>query len=136
MNKKILVGVIVVVLILAGAGTYLFVRSGSTQRVPEGKVYHVGILSGLNLFAGIVDSYKAEMTKLGYIEGKNISYDVQKTNRETEKEKQILATFVKDKVDLIFGFNTEVALEAKEATVGTDIPVVFANAFTEGQQPD
>jgi putative tryptophan/tyrosine transport system substrate-binding protein len=96
------------------------------------KVYHVGILSGLNLFSGIADTFRTEMTNLGYVEGKDIIYDIQKTNFEPDKEQQILRRFVDSRVDLIFGFNTEVALEAKEATKGTGIPVVFANAFIEG----
>jgi putative ABC transport system substrate-binding protein len=92
----------------------------------------VGILSGLNLFAKVADGFKEEMTRLGYVEGENIVYDLQKTNFEPDKEKQIISKFVDDEVDLIFGFNTEVALEAKAATRGTKIPVIFANAFIEG----
>lgn len=37
-----------------------------------------------------------------------------------------------DEVDLIFVFPTEASLEAKAATQGTDIPVLFANTFVEG----
>ena len=98
----------------------------------QSSVYHVGILSGLNLFSSIADSFREEMTRLGYVEGKNIVYDLQKTNFEPEKEKQILRNFVIEKVNLIFGFNTEVAVEAKNATKGTGIPVIFANALIEG----
>lgn len=111
---------VAVCLLLSGCG-------GKTQ-----KVYKVGILSGLNLFVNISDNFREEMTRLGYVEGKDIVYDVQKTNFEPDKERQILEKFVEDKVDLIFGYNTEVALAAKEATKGTEIPVVFANAFVEG----
>jgi putative ABC transport system substrate-binding protein len=96
------------------------------------KVYRVGILSGLDRFADIADSFKAKMAEMGYIEGSNIIYDTQKTNFEPDKENQILRKFVADKVDLIFGFNTEVAAEAKAATQGTNIPVIFANANIEG----
>ncbi len=98
----------------------------------EVKVYRVGVLCGLNFFTVIGDSFKEEMANLGYIEGENIIYDIQKTNFEPEKEKQILEKFVEDDVDLIFTFPTEVSLAAKEATQGTDIPVLFASAFTEG----
>lgn len=132
MNKKLLVGIIAVLVILTGGAIYFFAFPKNTQGIPSGKVFKVGILSGLNLFAPIADSFKTELATLGYIEGKNIVYDLQKTNFEQEKEKQILAKFVSDKVDLIFGYNTEVSLEAKEAVKGTNIPVVFANAFTEG----
>lgn len=129
--KPTAIAIIVLILTLLG---YFLISSALKQKIGYGgqKVYRVGILSGLNLFNGIADSFKDEMKNLGYVEGKNIIYDLQKTNYEPDKEKQILANFVDDKVNLIFGFNTEVALEAKSATKGTNIPVVFANAFTEG----
>jgi putative tryptophan/tyrosine transport system substrate-binding protein len=129
--KKNLMIVIIAIAVLASVGGYFFLAQKTTTPKTQ-TVYHVGILSGLNNFAGIADSLKAEMANLGYVEGKNIIYDLQKTNFEPDKEKQILNKFVADKVDLIFGFNTEVALEMKEAVKGTGIPVVFANAFTEG----
>ena len=44
------------------------------------KVYRVGVLSGLNFVAAITDGFKEKMTELGYIEGQNIVYDVQKTD--------------------------------------------------------
>jgi putative tryptophan/tyrosine transport system substrate-binding protein len=125
-NKKIIIsGVILgIVLVLA---IFFFWNMGKSE-----KVYHVGILSGLDAFANTAEGFKAKMTQLGYVEGENIVYDLQKTNYEPEKEKQILQKFVEDKVDLIFGFNTEVALAAKEAAKGTGIPIVFANSFLEG----
>ena len=83
----------------------------------------------LDALAGIADSFKAKMTELGYIEGKNIAYDIQKTNFEPDKEQQILKKFVDDKVDLIFTFPTEVSLAAKTATQGTGIPVVFSFSY-------
>jgi putative tryptophan/tyrosine transport system substrate-binding protein len=126
-NKKLLIGVIVALIAVVAIGGYLWLQKKGPQ-----KVYHVGVLSGLDLFFPIVDSFKQKMTTLGYVEGKNIVYDVQKTNFEPNKEAAILKKFVNDKNDLIFGFNTEVALEMKEATKGTTIPVLFANAFTEG----
>ncbi len=96
------------------------------------KVYRVGVLSGLNYLADITDGFKEGMTELGYVEGKNIFYDVQKTDVDMNAYKRILKKFIADKVDLIFVFPTEASIEAKTATQGTDIPVVFANVFTEG----
>jgi putative ABC transport system substrate-binding protein len=46
--------------------------------------------------------------------------------------KSILQKFVADDVDLIFVFPTEASMEAKAATQGTDVPVVFAFALIEG----
>lgn len=103
--------------------------SGCTE---EPKVYRVGVLSGFNYIAGITDAFKAEMTELGYVEGENILYDVQSTDFDMEAYRSILEQFVEDDVDLIFVYPTEAALEAKMATEGTDIPVLFDFAFTEG----
>jgi putative ABC transport system substrate-binding protein len=95
------------------------------------KVYHVGILSGLDFFATTADGFKERMTELGYIEGSNIIYDLQKMNFDMATYKSILNKFVADKVDLIFVFPTEATQEAKAATKGTGIPVIFASAFIE-----
>lgn len=96
------------------------------------RVYRVGVLAGLHYFARVTDGFKAGMTEHGYIEGQNITYDVQQTNFDRETYQRILQKFVADKVDLIVVFPTEAALEAKTATQGTSIPVVFAVAFLEG----
>jgi putative ABC transport system substrate-binding protein len=96
------------------------------------KVYRVGVLSGLNFVADITDGFKSKMTELGYIEGQNIVYDVQKTDFDMAVYKSILQKFVADKVDLIVVFPTEASIEAKLATEGTDIPVVFTFALIEG----
>ena len=103
---------------------------GSCSKKTE-KVYHIGILSGLDFFSAITDGFKGKMAELGYIEGKNIFYDVQKTNIDIIAYRNILKKFVSDKVDLIVAFPTEASMEAKSITQGTNIPVVFVNAFTE-----
>ncbi|NJN66330.1 MAG: hypothetical protein HC884_06255 [Chloroflexaceae bacterium] len=96
------------------------------------RVYRVGILSGLDYFVEVTDGFKAGMAELGYLEGQHIIYDVCRTNFDEETYRQALQQFVADGVDLIVAFPTEAALEAKAATAGTGIPVIFALAFTEG----
>ncbi len=100
--------------------------------VQQPKVYRVGILSGLNFVAVITDGFKARMTELGYVEGKNITYDVQKTDFDLAAYRKILNKFIEDKVDLIVVFPTEATMEAKAATQGTNIPVVFTFCLIEG----
>lgn len=95
------------------------------------KVYRVGILSGLDAFAPAIDGFKAKMTELGYVEGENIVYDIQKTNVDIEAYKNITAKFVEDQVDMIFVYPTEASVEAKAAVQGTDIPVIFTMSFTD-----
>jgi len=80
----------------------------------------------------ISDGFKAEMTRLGYIEGSSISYDIQKLDNDPSKDKTISLKFVEDKVDLIFVFPGQPALSAKQIARGSGIPVVFANALVEG----
>jgi len=96
------------------------------------KVYRVGILCGLHVFTSTVDGFKTEMTKLGYVEGKNIVYDVHWTNFDAEAEKRILQKFVADRVDMMLVMPSEVAVAAKAVTQGTKIPVVFCQTNIEG----
>ena len=117
-----------VLLFLAAA--ILFLSACNAGNSP--KVYRVGVLSGLDYFAGSVDGFKNKMTELGYVEGENIIYDVQSTNIDFEAYQRILQQFVADKVDLIYVFPTEASIEAKAATEGTDIPVIFNFAFIDG----
>jgi putative tryptophan/tyrosine transport system substrate-binding protein len=116
----ILVGVIVVTLLLSGCGA------------PTPKVYRVGILSGTDDFLPIGDGFKAEMTKLGYVEGKNITYEVQSANADVPALDRMAKKFVDEKVDMIVTIATEASLAAKKATQGTNIPVLFIFATTEG----
>lgn len=96
------------------------------------KVYKVGVLSGLNYFYPLFEGFKAKMTEIGYIEGKTIVYDVQKYDVDIDKYRSALNKFVQDKVDLLFSYPTEAAIEAKAITAGTKIPVIFANGVLEG----
>ena len=112
--------VVVLALLLSGCGT------------EEPKVYRVGILGG-GSFAVISDGFKAKMTELGYIEDENIVYDWPDPDADTAETQGIAEQFVADKVDLIFvSGSTPSALAAKAATQGTDVPVVFTYASTEG----
>src|SRR5687768_8350699 len=101
-------------------------------QAPRPQIYRVGVLSGLGrYFASAGGGFKAQMAELGYVEGERIIYDVQETTVDIEAYKSITQKFVADNVDLIFSFPTEASMEAKAATQGTDIPVVFALAFTD-----
>ena len=106
--------------------------SGCSGKAKADKVFHVGILAGLDYLSAANDSFKEEMTKLGYTEGQNIVYDIQRTNSDFDDYKKFLKKFVEDKVDLIYCFPTEAALEAQVATKGTNIPVIFGVTNIEG----
>lgn len=127
MKRELVYSSIILIFILA----FVFLSGYTPQSSQTQKTYHVGILSGLDFFADTADGFKEKMTELGYVEGENIVYDIQKTDFDMGAYNRILKKFVADKVDLIFVFPTEASQEAKAAAQGTGIPVVFANAFTE-----
>ncbi len=125
MNKKILIGIIVVIVAII-IGVYFLLMPQSE------KVYRVGIIGGVEAFGDIADGFKAGMTELGYKEGENIIYDTQVANFDMAGLEQVSQKFVQDGVDLIFTFPTEPAVVAKKAIQGTNIPVVFDIAGLEG----
>ena len=119
---------LIVWLMLVAASLFLSgCNAGSSS-----KPYRVGILSGLDYFDSSVDGFKNKLTELGYVEGQDIVYDIQKVNVDLAAYQSILQQFIADKVDLIYVFPTEASLEAKAATQGTNIPVVFNFSFIEG----
>jgi len=126
MNSRIKTVRQVLVLILLVAFCILLSSCGKKQ-----KVYRVGIIGGVKPFIGISDGFRSKMSELGYIDGKNIIYDVQVANLGRQEQSKILNNFLAEKVDLIFAFPTEPALEAKQVFKGTNIPVVFAIAGIE-----
>jgi putative tryptophan/tyrosine transport system substrate-binding protein len=133
---SILLVVILLIIALVSAFFYwFFVISKKEITLPgktQNKIYHVGILSGVDAFANIADGFKSKMTELGYIEGKNIVYDLQKVNADPVKEQQSIKNFIANKVDLIFVFPTESAVGTKSTSAGTNIPIIFALGTIEG----
>jgi putative tryptophan/tyrosine transport system substrate-binding protein len=116
----ILIGAFIVILLIVAG--YFFVSFQNKKQVGV-KVYHVGVLSALDYFSPTADAFGKKMTELGYVEGENITYDVQKTPKPVGNEK-VIKKFVDDKVDLILVFPTEASLEAKEGVKGTGIPII------------
>lgn len=86
---------------------------------------HIGVLSGSPIFDTAIDGFKAEMTELGYVEGENISYEVQSANGDPEAMRTHSEKFVADEVDLLFTTTNGAAIAAREATAESQIPVVF-----------
>ncbi len=111
---------ILVVFIVLGASFAVY-NSPALQQTQ--KVYHVGIIA-VPSFPDATKGFKIRMSELGYIENESIVYDAHDYDPVTARG--ILQKFVADKVDLIFAYSTAAALDAKTATQGTGIPVVFA----------
>ncbi|MEZ4648332.1 MAG: ABC transporter substrate-binding protein [Candidatus Eisenbacteria bacterium] len=91
----------------------------------------VGVLCGLNYISGVVDGLRAKMTDLGWVEGRDIVYIVERTNFEPDREKAIIERFVEDEVDVVLSCPTEASILSKNVLEGTGIPLVFTYANIE-----
>jgi putative ABC transport system substrate-binding protein len=69
-------------------------------------------------------SFREELRKLGYIEGKNIRYEFRSDQGEMSRLPELAAELVRLKVDVIVPWFTAAAIAAKQATHG--IPIVCA----------
>jgi putative tryptophan/tyrosine transport system substrate-binding protein len=114
----LLAGIVAAALLLGGCATP--------------KVYRVGILTSNPSFAAIGNGFKDQMTKLGYIENKNITYITQNANPDPEDRQLQAKKLVDDKVDLIFTSGSEDTVAAQAGTQGTNVPVVFSYGQLEG----
>ena len=73
-----------------------------------------------------MDAFRQELSKLGWIEGKNITIEYRFAEQKHERMPELAAELVRLKVDLIVVTGTGSALAAKSAT--TTIPIVMASA--------
>src|SRR5215831_10481754 len=93
-----------------------------------GKVFRIGFLdsSTASGSAVLVDAFRQELRKLGWIEGKNITIEYRFAELKPERLPELAAELVQLKVDIIVTADTPAALPAKSAT--TTIPIVMALA--------
>jgi putative ABC transport system substrate-binding protein len=93
-----------------------------------GKIFRIGYLDGsaASGSAVLVKAFLQELSKLGWIEGKNFTIEYRFAEQKSERLPQLAAELVRFKVDLIVVPGTPVALVAKSFT--TTIPIVMANA--------
>ena len=93
-----------------------------------GKIFRIGYLDPgtASGSAVLVDAFRQELSKLGWIEGKNITIEYRFAEQKNERLPELAADLVRLKVDLIVVAGTPSALAAKRAT--TTIPIVMATA--------
>jgi ABC-type uncharacterized transport system substrate-binding protein len=76
--------------------------------------------------AVLLEAFRQDMSKLGWIEAKNITIEYRFAEQKNERLPELAADLVRLKVDVILVAATPPALAAKRAT--TTIPIVIANA--------
>jgi len=104
---------------------YAFCASSEAQQT--GKIFRIGFLdsSTASGMAVLLDAFKQELGKLGWIEGKNITIEYRFAEQKPERLPELAADLVRLKVDLIVGVATPASLAAKRATAA--IPIVMAS---------
>ena len=93
----------------------------------SGKIFRIGYLDSSTAFgsAVLVKAFLEELSKLGWIEGKNITIEYRFAEGKPERLPELAADLVRLKVDLIVVSGGPSALAAKSAT--TTIPIVMTN---------
>ena len=98
----------------------------STEAQQTGKIFRMGILDPSTASGSAVhwEAFRQELSKLGWIEGKNIAIEYRFAEQKPERLPELAADLARLKVDLIVVPGAP-ALAAKNAT--TAIPIVMMN---------
>jgi putative ABC transport system substrate-binding protein len=106
----------------------LFALCSSAIAQQPGKVFRIGYLDPSNASgsAALVETLRQEMSKLGWVEGKNVTIEYRFAEQKPERLPELAADLVRLKVDLIVTSGGPTPLAAKKAT--TTIPIVMATS--------
>jgi putative ABC transport system substrate-binding protein len=102
--------------------TVSFAEAQQTGKVPRMGFLDPSTASGS---AVLVKAFLQELSKLGWIEGKNITIEYRFAEQKPERLPELAADLVRLEADLIVVSGTPPALAAKKAT--TTIPIVMAS---------
>src|SRR5439155_7828409 len=104
----------------------LFALCAPANAQQTGKIFRIGYLdtSTASGSAVLVEAFRQELSKLGWIEGKNIAFEYRFAEGKIDRAPELAADLVRLKVDLIVVPGGPSALAAKRAT--TTIPIVMA----------
>src|SRR5215467_2652701 len=102
----------------------IFALCSSVEAQQPGKVVRIGYLdaSTASGSAVLVDAFRQELSKLGWIEGKNLTIEYRFAKQKFERLPELAADLARLKVDLIVGAATPPAVAAKKAT--QTIPII------------
>ena len=105
--------------------TVSFAEAQQTGKIPRIGFLDASTASGS---AVLVDALRQELSKLGWIEGKNFTIEYRFAEQKPERLPELAADLVRLKVDVIVGTSTAPALAAKSATATIPIVMVSVSA--------
>jgi putative ABC transport system substrate-binding protein len=93
------------------------------------KIFRIGFLDNSTASGSsvLVEAFRQELSKLSWIEGKNITIEYRFAEGKNDRLPELVADLVRLKVDLIVVTSPPPALAAKKAT--TTIPIVMVDAL-------
>lgn len=102
--------------------------SSGASSASAGNVYKIGLCNYVDdaSLNQIVENIENELKAAGAREGVTFEVEYQNCNADANVLSQIIQTFIADKVDLMIGVATPVAMAMQSATEDNSIPVVFA----------
>ena len=114
---------------LAALGASALVTPFATDAQQPGRVWRVGILPGGLLAPRRFqwDVFRQRMTELGYVEGRNVQYEIRAPDKEGASYDALAADLVKLEVDVIVATAAVAISAAKRAT--QRIPIVMCPSF-------
>jgi putative ABC transport system substrate-binding protein len=105
--------------LLGGTAAMWPLTTRAQQRVPR-----IGVL--LVISAELMGPYREMLRDLGYVEGKNIQFEVRSAQGQFSRLPELAAELVRSKVDVIVASLTPAVIAARHAT--SDIPIIMAPA--------
>ncbi len=116
------------IFICLALGVLLYALCSSADAQQTGKIPRIGYLdnSTTSGSAVLVEAFRQELNKLGWIEGKNITIEYRFAEQKLERLPELAAELVRLKVDLIVVSGGPTPLAAKKAT--TTIPIVMTTS--------
>ena len=107
--------------------TFFLTTASLAHAQQAGKIFRIGFLdpSTASSIAGHLETFRQELRKLGWIEGKNLTIEYRFGEQKPGRMPELATDLVRLKVDLIVGTTGSSVLAAKKAT--TTIPIVMTN---------
>jgi putative ABC transport system substrate-binding protein len=120
MNSKFLFGLLT---------TVLLTTAPLADAQQAGKIFRIGFLDNgtASSIGGLLDAFRQELRKLGWIEAKNVVIEYRFAEQKPERMPVLAVDLVRLKVDLIVTSGAPTVLVAKKAT--STIPIVMASSL-------
>src|SRR5882724_6457287 len=105
-------------IILLALCSMLLAPCSAVDAQQTGKIFRIGFLdsSTASGMAVLLDAFRQELSKLGWIEGKNITFEYRFAEQKPDRLPELASELVRRNVDLIVVSTGPAALAVKSAT--------------------